>query len=76
MTIPDSMTITAHCEPGTATPERAAQFANQVVELLNAIAEDQGGGVTFHMHEMKWSDDGVDDITVRVSGVTITARDT
>lgn len=62
------LTVTLTCEPGQATPERALDFHQRVVDLLTAIADDiKPGAVTFVLCDFQWIDDGKDEIVVSVT---------
>lgn len=48
------------------TPARAVAIHEAAIDLLNQIAEDLGGGVTFAAKDLHWIDDGSGEVVIRV----------
>ena len=65
----DLLTVTLTCAPGTATLERAVEFAQTVRAFVQAIADDivPGSGASIAITRMQWVGDSIDEIVVTVT---------
>jgi hypothetical protein len=62
----ETLTVTFHCTPGIATPQKAADFHTAIQNYLDAVAKHLGLAVSFGLTAFEWKDDGIDDITVTI----------
>lgn len=66
--VSEMLTVTFKCKPGKATPEFAMECQRRVIELLQAVADEEcPGAVTFTPQAMAWIDDGKEEVVVKVA---------